>query len=207
MNRQITLNHRVRMKSLTPGLVRWSSLVCAATMAALMTSNPAAADPPGPVNVNVVSPSPLPVTVNGGVSNPDEPGRQPYVASLAFSQYGCFSLQCANFVKQGSAVLFDGPEVPAGKRLVIKYVSGYLPNADTASLAVGLQSEQILTLSEVIWSFFGPFYALKGPVIGFSSQAFATYGPGERPHVHVVAPAINDFVGLVSLSGYLIDAQ
>ena len=56
------------------------------------------------------------------VKSSGEPGRQPYVASIGFSQFGCFTIQCTNLVKSGSAVLFDGPEIPAGKRLVIQYI-------------------------------------------------------------------------------------
>ena len=160
--------------------------------------------------VEIVNPLPLPVAVDVAspiqVSSNSEPGRQPYVASMGFSQFGCFTTECSNFTKSGAAILFDGPVVPEGKRLIIQYVSGRLPNEDGVDISVALQSQQVLSQFSVIWGFYGPFFG-QSATRGFSSGAFATYGPGDRPHVHVILPTPNNFVGQVNISGYLIDAE
>ena len=103
--------------------------------------------------------------------------------------------------------LFDGPAVPAGKRLVITHLSGRLPNNSVTNVSVALQASQIISLQAAKWAFFGPFFTTVGPMAGFSAEAFATYGPGERPHFNVVLTAANNFFGFVTVSGYLIDAN
>ena len=138
--------------------------------------------------------------------NVDEPGRQPYEYYIEFGVSSGCSFNCSNFVSFGSVILFDGPEVPAGKRLVIQHLSGRLPNNSGTNVSVALQQSQVLSLQLVKWAFFGPFFA-QFSMVGFHGEAFATYGPGERPHFNVVLPDQNNFIGYVNISGYLIDAN
>lgn len=139
------------------------------------------------------------------VKNVDEPGRQPYQAYIEFSQASC-SFNCSNFVSFGSIRLFDGPAVPAGKRLVIRNVSGRLPNATTAGVQVALQTSQILSAQNVKWAYFGPYELIGSALASFSANTFVTCEPGEQPHFNLLLPSANNFVSFVSVSGYLIDA-
>ena len=143
-----------------------------------------------------------PPSSGGGVTsvkNVDEEGRVPYLAYMQFSFAGCnLATDCANYSTNGSTVLFDGPIVPVGKRLVIKWVSAWFaanyPN-------IVLQSAQAFESVAIKWAFYGPFYNY-----GMSSPAFLTYGPSERPHVQV-GGITSQVYGYVTISGYLIDAQ
>ncbi len=137
--------------------------------------------------------------------NVDDPGRQPYDTYIEFTKFGCV-VNCINFLNSNPIYAFDGPVVPTGKRLVIKHVSGRLPNTSTAGISVALQSSRSASLENVKWSFFGPFFD-SFSMAGFSAETFATYGPGERPHFNVLLPTVNASTGYVSISGYLIDAN
>jgi hypothetical protein len=139
------------------------------------------------------------------VKNVDEPGRMPYEECIEFSVVACSSLNCSNFHSFGPSYLFDGPAVPAGKRLIVQRVSGRLPNNTGSGVSVALQGSQIVALQSVKWVHFGPYYS-QSSMVGFAAQAFATYGPGERPHLNVILPDDNNNVGFVTISGYLIDA-
>lgn len=137
--------------------------------------------------------------------NVDERGRAPYEMYVEFSRFGC-SFNCANFGNFGSIYLFDAPAVPAGKRLVVEQVTGRLPSNSTADISVALQSQVVISLQFVKWAYFGPFQT-QSNTVAFRSDAFATYGPGEQPHFHLVLPDENNIIGFVTLSGYLIDAN
>ena len=139
------------------------------------------------------------------VKNANEPGREPYEAYIEFHSSGCGGFGCSNFNTLGTVVLFDGPEVPADKRLVVRKLSGRLPNSDVLNLSVVLQQSQILSQQLVKFGFYGPFFA-QGALAGFSTDAFVTYGPGERPHFNLILPNGNNFIGYITLTGYLIDA-
>jgi hypothetical protein len=139
------------------------------------------------------------------VKNVDEPGRIPYEECIEFSVIGCSSLNCSNYNSLGTVSLFDGPAVPAGKRLIVQRVSGRLPNNTGDGVSVALQGSQIVSMQSVKWVHFGPYFSQLS-MIGFGAEAFATYGPGQRPHVNVVLPDHNNFIGFVTISGYLIDA-
>ena len=185
----------------------------------MLLALPAAAQPPHTLPVTspvvVVNPQPLPVTVtnqgqpvniNGTVpvENVDEPGRQPYEAYIEFTRFSCSGFNCSNFASLGDVVLFDGPVVPSGKRLVLQHVSGRVPNAGTDNVSVLLQQSQVLSQQLVKWGFYGPFFP-QFSLTAFSAPAYTTYGPGERPHLNLILPAGNNFVGYIALSGYLID--
>jgi len=138
------------------------------------------------------------------VKNTDEPGRVPYEANAVFTTATCES-GCSNFLSNGTSVLFDLPAVPAGKRLIIKSVSGLLPSSGPGHV-IAFQTAHTLSL-QFKWIFWGPFYDDFGAV-GFSVQnTFITYGPGESPHVAVSLPnPVNGVDASVAVEGYLIDA-
>ncbi|WP_309377328.1 hypothetical protein [Rhodoferax sp.] len=138
------------------------------------------------------------------MKNVDEPGRQPYNFSVQFNVANCVA-NCSNFVFQNNEIVMDAPAVPAGKRLVVKWVSGQLPAID------GLNYVYIAKYNyDPMWSFGGPFYT-RGLVGGaalqsFSSGAFFTVGPLEAPHLVVRLGSYSSVNGSVAISGYLIDA-
>lgn len=139
------------------------------------------------------------------VKNVDEPGRAPYEVYVEFTQDGCSIGGCSNFYFDiEGLVLFDLPPVPAGKRLIIRHVSGRLPGSSELLAHVGFQSQREFFFRFVKWSFFGPFYPGAGQ--GFNSEAYLTYAPGEQPHVHLVVPDQNAGIGFLQISGYFIDA-
>jgi hypothetical protein len=106
----------------------------------------------------------------------------------------------------GSVVLFDAPLVPAGKRLILQNISGRVPNNGADDVSVILQQSQVLSQQLVKWGFYGPFFT-QGSMVGFSSQLFTTYGPGEQPHFNLALPDVNNFIGYITISGYLIDSN
>lgn len=142
----------------------------------------------------------------GGVTAPtnvDEEWRTPYFAYMQFTPgTGCnTTTDCANYNTDGYAILFSGPVVPVGKRLVIKWVSAYVLNANGPQ-PITLQSAQAFENVAVKWAFYGPFYGF-----GMSSHAFVTYGPSERPQIRIGGSGGFAAVpGYVTISGYLIDA-
>ena len=145
------------------------------------------------------------------VKNTDEAYRQPYQVYAEFfpntSGNGCQNPNCSNFTGFSNAFLFDLPVVPAGKRLVIRHVSGRLGTGQTAELSVYFQDSQIFFPQNVRWSFFGPFFSTAGGgMAAFGSDANFSYGPGERPHVNLFLPGHNNYIGYITVSGYLIDA-
>lgn len=161
--------------------------------------------------VVAVTPDPLVAQIRAAfVKNVDETYRQPYEVysefwAVASSSDQC-TLNCANWSQGWNSFLFDLPPVPAGKRLVIKHVSGRLGTTDT-TVHVVFQDSQVLMPQLVRWSYFGPFYpAAAGGMIGFNAEASFTYGPGERPHVNLLLPGHNNSLSYIMVSGYLIDA-
>jgi len=140
------------------------------------------------------------------VKNVNEPGREPYEAYVEFSRFGCSGFACENFNTLGDIILFDGPVVPAGKRLIVKKLSGRLPNNSVQDVSIVLQQTQIVSQQLVKFGFYGPFFGQFNGLAGFSTDAFVTYGPGERPHFNAILPSGNNFIGYVTLTGYLIDA-
>lgn len=139
--------------------------------------------------------------------NVDQPGRLPYEAYVAFSRFGC-SANCTNFASLfGSTFLFDAPAVPAGKRLVLQWVSANIPG-NNAFDQVALQSSRVFSAQHLKWSYAGPFFGEfpSSGVFGMSAGTFATYGPGESPHIFVFINSASNFDGSVTLAGYLIDA-
>lgn len=135
------------------------------------------------------------------------PGRRPYEAQIEFFSSGC-SRNCTNFLSFGSVLLFDGPPVPAGKRLVIEWVSAELP-ANNVYNSISLQSSRIIANQSVKWQYFGPFFQTSPENIlhGMSSAAFTTYGPGEAPHIRLQINSINNYFANITISGYLIKAN
>jgi len=137
--------------------------------------------------------------------NVNEPGRQPYEAYVEFTRFGCGGFNCSNFSSLGNVMVFDGPLVPAGKRLVVRKLSGRLPNDGSQDVSILLQQSQVISQQLVKFGFYGPFFT-QFTLPAFSTDAFVTYGPGERPHFNVVLPSANNFVAYVTITGYLIDA-
>ena len=155
------------------------------------------------------------------VKNQDEPGRTPYEAQAAFDVTGCDSASCANFLLipgTPTVVQFDiNPPIPAGKRLVVKHVSGWLftigANSSCANMQcrVGFETIHNALYFTPKWSFFGPFFT--GPYdsafanTGFASEAFFTVAPGDTPRVYILAQTgFGGYESNIFLNGYLIDA-
>lgn len=146
------------------------------------------------------------------VKNTDEPGRMPWEAEAEFDGTACFT-NCTNFVSLGAVSLFDiTSAVPAGKRLVLRHISGRLFSTQgCGDCEVGLQSSRVISAESLKWSFLGPFFGSvvePGLIVnGFSADVFVTVGPGENPHVRVQVPGGGtNTIGYIVLSGYLIDA-
>jgi hypothetical protein len=119
------------------------------------------------------------------VENVDEPGRNPYQETIFATCTG------SQFCNQGFSM------VPAGKRLVLTNISGYvdvtagtLPNGDITSSLGGSQYATVF------------FTGVRGTVSSFGTRMVinqeirAYFGPGETPHV---------FEGLVSTSDTFSD--
>ena len=147
------------------------------------------------------------------VKNIDEPGRVPYEAEVEFIASGCTSGNCVNFNSLAASVaLLDvNTPVPAGKRLILRHISGTLfDNAACGFCSVALQSSQVFSAEALKWSFLGPFFG--GPVgsavaNGFSAELFVTVGPGELPHLRIQTSGLTNYISNIVISGYLIDAN
>ncbi|WP_347985961.1 hypothetical protein [Methylomonas sp. AM2-LC] len=141
------------------------------------------------------------------VKNVDQPGRQPYEMWIEFGTSYC-SFNCSNIYSYGGVTLFDGPAVPAGKRLIIQGVSASIP-ANSSMITISLQTSQILSNQYVKWQYSGPYYLqyTSGNSYGMSSPTFVEYGPGESPHLRIYTANPNSVIGNVTLNGYLIDAN
>ena len=158
------------------------------------------------VGIATNAPAAPPPKDQGGAStvkNVDEPGRVPYRAYLEFNSAGCISADCANFnYLDFSNVAFDAPLVPAGKRLVIKWVSAFIVGLSGSTPSIILQASQSYPSLNARWQFSGPWFGY-----GMSSEAFVTYDSEERPHVRIGGPLAPNSVLNVTISGYLIDAN
>lgn len=221
------------VKHFSLGAPTMPSLALIGLIGVVVTASPAIAQQgqaqgqgQGAAPVQIVNPLPVPVTVSGDiggtvaatqsgtwsvgvnntvlVKNLNEPGREPYEYGIEFDSSSC-SFNCSNFAHLGQVIVFDGPVVPAGKRLIVQHVSGRLPNTGSDEVSVLLQAQQVLAQQTVKWAFYGPFF-IQSTMPGFSAEAFATYGPGERPHFNLRLPVANNFLAYVSIAGYLIDA-
>lgn len=143
------------------------------------------------------------------VKNVDEPGRTPYSTSMEFTTSACSS-NCSNLTTLWGVTVFDGPVVPAGKRLVVQWVSGDIASANE-HISVGVQSGRIISNQWTIWQFAGPFYSFDSggtPLYSFGTPAFFTVEPGQSPHFRLRisdASPVNYSMTLF-VSGYLIDA-
>ena len=140
--------------------------------------------------------------------NVNEPGREPYNVSVEFTQSGCMA-NCANFFNFGGSVrLFDGPIVPAGKRLVVLSVSAELPSSSSIN-SISFQDSPILANQRAKWQFHGPFYASTpaGELWGMSAGTVFTVEPGQAPHIRLRLGAPNNFFASITIGGYLIDAN
>ena len=143
--------------------------------------------------------------------NVDEPGRTNHDVAEAFGTGGCDPYYCTDFhyTPGGSNALSTisfklYPSVPAGKRWVVRSVSGFLPT--------GSQSWISLTgghTGYVQWRYFGPFFALppNATLSGFSTETFITFNPGEAPAFEASFMPSGNNAGEVELNGYLIDAS
>lgn len=153
------------------------------------------------------------------IRNPDEPGRTPAEFQARFSAFDCLDNTCSSFQGGGPMLLDLEPPVPAGKRLVVRHVSGVLLTRETCDVsavgcAVAFQQTTQPDLDQFKWSFWGPFFVRpynngQAQQIAFSTDAFFTVGPGERPHAWIRHPPIAgpNLVSSIVLSGYLINAN
>jgi hypothetical protein len=182
-----------------------------------MISRPAQAQNPnaGSAPVRIVSPLPLPIAgstsiagavqvVNGSsspllVRNMDEPALNPY-------QEKKFSLCAGEFCN-----LPDYSVVPAGKRLVITDVSGYvdvqggtLPNSYLQSSYGGDQ------YAVVFFPLVKGTTSASGTRMVVNQHTMAFFGPGEVPHMFFGLTGTSDsFSGgaQLMLTGYYVNIQ
>ena len=145
------------------------------------------------------------------VKNVDEPGRTPWETRSQFlpNAGGCYGTSdCYNYSEGTSYALFDLRPVPAGKRWVVQSATGVLVNGTGRTNNIELGSPRgFLLFDGTKWAFAGPFN--PGVSFGaaiFSTNLFATFGPGETPFVKVTAtPSLSGY-SVIVFSGYLIDA-
>ena len=143
--------------------------------------------------------------------NVDEPGRTPWETRSQFlpNAGGCYGTSdCYNYCEGTSFALFDLRPVPAGKRWVVQSATGVLVNGTGRTNNIELGSPRgFLLFDGTKWAFAGPFN--PGVSFGsaiFSTNLFATFGPGETPFVKVTAtPSLSGY-SVIVFSGYLIDA-
>ena len=130
------------------------------------------------------------------VQDIDEPGRNPYQQTMSF--VAGVSTCSNNFT-----CTVNFPAVPAGKRLVLTYVSaafGTAPNPASASITVSQSANTYLRLPAVTVNpaVVGARFIASGPVTFY-------YEPGDVPSVTLSAQTINfGSTDDVSLVGYLI---
>ena len=133
------------------------------------------------------------------VQNIDEPGRNPYQEGKQFSAN---AMNCDNSNFTCTARF---PAVPAGKRLVLTYVSafyGLSANAAAANVRVGKSGDmdRMLILQAVTANpnVVGAEYTASGPVTFY-------YEPGDTPTVTLSGQFINFGSPVaVTLVGYLV---
>ena len=134
------------------------------------------------------------------VQNVDEPARNPYQESF-FSYLG-------NCPAGNQFCNFNYSAVPAGKRLVITNISGYvdvtggsLPNGTLGSSLGGNQYAQIFFTGTREYS------SASSTRIVVNQQIRAYFGPGETPHLFAGLNGSTDSfagAGSMSLSGYYV---
>jgi hypothetical protein len=132
------------------------------------------------------------------VQSIDEPGRNPYQETL--SDLGC----------RGTTVCsFNFSTVPAGKRLVITHIAGYV-DTGAGTLPNGfLQSNFGGTAYATV-----PFTGVRGPTSALGVRIFinhevrAFFGAGENPRVTYHVNGSGDTMSggaLMMVSGYLVN--
>jgi hypothetical protein len=209
-------------------LLLLGGLILAIVIGSLTTQRPAAAQGPAVPGapVRIVDPLPVPVsgavtgnvTVSGNVSvtntpsvnaaqsgtwsvrNVDEPGRAPYQEYRSSQFASCGSINCE----------LDFSQVPAGKRLVIRTVSGSVNvSPGTVLVNVTLVTEFAKRLVDVPTFFQGNATTSLGNQDWhrFNSDIFAYAEPGSTPHFAV---SVNPSQGgatfaSASLVGYYVD--
>lgn len=134
------------------------------------------------------------------VQNIDEPARNPYQESF-FSYLG-------NCNAGGQFCNFNYSAVPAGKRLVVTNISGYvdvtngsLPNGVLTSSLGGSQYAQVFFTGT------REYFNGSNTRIVIDQQVRAYFGPGETPHVFAgLVGSTDSFAGegSIALSGYYI---
>lgn len=97
--------------------------------------------------------------------------------------------------------------MPAGKRLVVQWVSASLPAASSFN-SISFQKTRVVANQGTLWEYHGPYFFITpaGDLPGMNSGAFFTVEPGESPHIRVKVSDLSNFVGSVTIGGYLIDA-
>jgi hypothetical protein len=139
--------------------------------------------------------------------NIDEPGRTPYSISIDYSRLGCSGVNCVDSATWGKIVFIDGPLVPAGKRLVVQWVSGDVP-ANSNGILFGVQTSRVVANQLVVWQYAGPFHVASpgSAVHSFGTPAFFTVEPGRSPHFRIFIDDAANTIQSFSYTGYLIDA-
>jgi hypothetical protein len=148
-----------------------------------------------------------PVTVMNTTSQPaitsgmDDPGRVPYVSQAALGSQSCQLDEC----------VFNFPSVPAGHRLVVQQLSGFIQFGSGTSLAARVATAPLGSTSGE-----GEFTVNAIPNQGnnlasFNQPYLAYFDGGQTPVVFVISintlfrgAPFNDSE-VVTLKGYLLD--
>jgi len=130
------------------------------------------------------------------VKNIDERGRSPYMVQTECHSAGQVIAFCqASF-----------PVVPANKRFVVEYVSGYLQAAHGKFGGGFLQVPSAGVFNFPLQSHFEATDTLNQDAYSVSMPAVFYYEPGQTPVFFIDATVpTNDLQGNVTLSGYLVD--
>ena len=143
--------------------------------------------------------------------NVDEPGRTPWETRSQFlpNAGGCYGTSdCYNYQDGTTFAVFDLRPVPAGKRWIVRSVSGGFNFANDRITNIELSNGRgFLTFDYMKWTYGGPFQqAVSYNAQIFSTEIWTIFGPGETPTVRVSgSPSLNGYSVLI-FSGYLIDA-
>jgi hypothetical protein len=134
------------------------------------------------------------------VSDMNDPGRIPYQSSI----YGTTQSNCG----VGNECFFIFPTVPAGHRLVIQHVSGFIqatPGAVPALVGLPLSNNQDTTSFLVTGQ-----STVDAGLVAFDQPVLVYVDEGLSPRVAVElasAPAGTNAVQSAFLSGYLLDCS
>lgn len=146
------------------------------------------------------------------VKNVDEPGRTPWEtrSQILPNAGGCYgSSDCFNYTETSGSATFDLRPVPAGKRWVVQMATGGLTGGQGRINGIELRSNRGGVIFDgAKWLYNGPFNAaVDFNSVTFSSNLFATFGPGETPTVRVTGSPNLSGYSVIVFSGYLIDAN